>query len=198
MNILKKIVLIVLIISAVYCVTSTQKISKPIDTKIEENSQRIEENKEIEPAPQENQIVQETVSIYFIGQNSNKEDVYKIVKRKYDPEKDGTKLDFALNELLKGPNYKEITQGIYTEIPKDTKLRSISKINDKKYIDLSFAFEQGGGTDSLYKRLYQLIKTINKNTKEDIYLKIEGKEVDVIGGEGIMINQPLTIHSLDS
>ena len=36
-----------------------------------------------------NEPAKDTVTIYFIGQNSNKEDVYKIVKREYDTEKDG-------------------------------------------------------------------------------------------------------------
>ena len=116
----------------------------------------------------------------------------------YDKEKDGSKLEFVINELLKGPTKKEQAKGIYSEIPQGTKLRSITKTNGKRYIDLSFDFEQGGGTDGLYKRLYQLIKTVNKNSEEDIYLKIEGREIDVIGGEGIMFNQPLSPKSLDN
>ena len=67
---------------------------------------------------------------------------------------------------------------------------------NKVVINLSEDFEQGGGTDGLYKRLYQLIKTANKNTTLDVYLNINGKQVDVIGGEGIMINQPLNEKSL--
>lgn len=196
MEFLKKIVLIILILGAVYCIKTILYPSNPVEiTDITKESQQKEE---ITPEEKEQPKQKEYVSVYFIGQNSNKEDVYKIVKREYDTEKDGAKLDYALNMLLKGPSAIENSQGIYTEIPKTTKLRSISKINGRLYIDLSEDFELGGGTDSLYKRLYQLIKTVNKNTTENVFLKIEGREVDVIGGEGIMFTQPLTLNSLDS
>lgn len=136
-------------------------------------------------------------NIYFIGQNDNKEEVYKIVKREYQASEDGTKLNFAIRTLLKGPNAKEKAKGIYSEIPSSTKLISLEEKPDKIIINLSNDFEQGGGTDGLYKRLYQIIKTANKNTTLDVYLYIDGKQVDVIGGEGIMINQPLNNKSLE-
>ena len=195
MEVFKKVFLIFLVIGAVFCIKMVLYPSQPVDVSDITNEKDGEKFQQ-EEQTQEVKIPKDTVTIYFIGQNSNKEDVYKIVKREYDSEKDGTKLEYVLNELLRGPLAKESAQGIYTEIPKGTKLRSISKISGKLYIDLSEDFEQGGGTDGLYKRLYQLIKTVNKNTNEDVYLKIEGREVDVIGGEGIMINQPLKPTSL--
>lgn len=137
------------------------------------------------------------VTVYFIGQNANKEEVYKIVKRHYDSHINGTKFRFSIESLLQGPNAKEKAKGIYSEIPAGTKLLSLTEAPDKVTINLSSDFQQGGGTDSLYKRLYQLIKTSNKNTTLDVYLYIDGKQADVIGGEGIMINQPLTSKSLD-
>lgn len=137
------------------------------------------------------------VSVYFIGQNSNKEEVYKIVKREYSAKTDGTKLRFSIENLLNGPSEKEKAKGIYSEIPQGTKLISIEETPTKIVINLSRDFEQGGGTDSLYKRLYQLIKTSNKNTALNVYLYINGKQANVIGGEGIMINQPLNEKSLD-
>lgn len=137
------------------------------------------------------------VSIYFIGQNANKEEVYKIVKRKYNAEKDGTRLAFSIKSLLKGPTARESAKGIYSEIPVGTKLLSLTETPNKVVVNLSGDFEQGGGTDALYKRLYQLIKTSNKNTTIDVYLQLNGKQIDMVGGEGIMLNQPLTSKSLD-
>lgn len=137
------------------------------------------------------------VSVYFIGQNDNKDEVYKVVKRVYHGAQDGTKLRYSIENLLKGPTKKEQSKGIYSEIPEGTKLLSIEEKPDKVIINLSSSFEQGGGTDGLYKRLYQLIKTSNKNTTLDVYLYLDGKQIDVIGGEGIMINQPLSEKSLD-
>lgn len=137
------------------------------------------------------------VNVYFIGQNSNKEEVYKVVKRVYHSAEDGTKIKYAITNLLQGPTKKEQAKGIYSEIPQGTKLVSIEEKPNKVIVNLSGNFEQGGGTDGLYKRLYQLIKTANKNTTLDVYLYIDGKQAEIIGGEGIMINQPLNDKSLD-
>ncbi len=137
------------------------------------------------------------VNVYFIGQNKNGEEVYKIVKREYDSEKDGTKLRSSIQNLLKGPSKEEKAKGIYSEIPAGTRLISLDEAPNKITINLSGNFEQGGGTDSLYKRLYQLIKTSKKNTTTDVYLYLNGKQADVVGGEGIMINQPLNEKSLE-
>lgn len=136
-------------------------------------------------------------TIYFIGQNQNKEEIYKVVKREYSSKKDGTKIKFAIVSLLQGPTKTEKNHGVYSEIPKSTKLLSMDEKADKIIINLSGDFEHGGGTEGLYKRLYQLIKTANRNTSTPVYLHIDGKKAEVIGGEGIMINQPLSEKSLD-
>lgn len=154
------------------------------------------------PLPTQNENINENipksyVNIYFIGQNNNKEEVYKIVKRTYSAKIDGTKFNFAIKSLLKGPTAKEKTKGIYSEIPQETKLLSIEETPEKIIINLNSDFEQGGGTDGLYKRLYQLIKTANRNTTLDVYLHINGKQAEMVGGEGIMINQPLDSKSLE-
>lgn len=165
---------------------------KPIPTEKTVTEEPVQKPEEIN----EN-VPKSYVNVYFIGQNANKEEVYKVVKREYDAQKDGTKLRFSIQSLLKGPSAKEKTKGIYSEVPQGTKLISLDEAPDKITINLSGDFEQGGGTDGLYKRLYQLIKTANKNTTLNVYLYINGKQADVLGGEGIMINQPLTNKSLD-
>lgn len=137
------------------------------------------------------------VNIFFIGHNENKEEVYRAVKREYNEEKDGSKLRFAIENLLTGPTAKESAKGVYTEIPQGTRLISLEETPEKASINLSGDFENGGGTDGLYKRLYQLIKTSNKNANTSVYLYINGKQAEVVGGEGIMINQPLNERSLD-
>lgn len=146
---------------------------------------------------EEEKLPKEYVNIFFIGQNENKEEVYKAVKREYKPKQNGSKLRFALESMLKGPSIKETGKGIYSEIPSGTRLISLEETPEKVIINLSSEFETGGGTDSVYKRLYQLIKTSQKNASTSVYLEINGKEVDVIGGEGIMITQPLNERSLN-
>lgn len=158
-------------------------------------SERTTQEEEVEKP--EVSVQKEYVNVFFIGQNENKEEVYKAVKREYDPDIDGTKLNFAINSLIAGPKPNERAKGVYTEIPAGTDVISIKELPDKAIINLSYDFQTGGGTDSLYKRLYQLIKTARRNSNVPVYLYIEGQKADVIGGEGIMLNQPLNDRSLD-
>lgn len=139
----------------------------------------------------------EYANIVFIGQNDNHEEIYKIVKREYSPQIDGSKFKFAISSLILGPTKSEKNAGIYSEIPTGTEILDIDERSSVVIINLSRQFEFGGGTDSVYKRLYQLIKTARRNTDKPVYLYIEGKQADVIGGDGIMISQPLTENSLD-
>ena len=137
------------------------------------------------------------VNVFFIGQNANKEEVYRAVNREYDKDIDGAKIKFAIQALISGPTTYEKSKGVYSEIPAGTRVISINESSDKVVINLNSAFENGGGTDSLYKRLYQLIKTAKRNTDKPVYLYIEGNKAEVIGGEGIMLTQPLNENSLD-
>ena len=136
------------------------------------------------------------INVFFIGQNKNKEEVYKAVKRKYDPTVDGTPIKFVITALIDGPKPEEVQLGVYSEIPVGTRLLSIVEAPEGVYINLSKHFDTGGGTDSIYKRIFQLIKTAKYNTTKPVYLLIENQPVEVLGGEGIMITQPLNENSL--
>lgn len=148
------------------------------------------------PETPETEKPKEYVNVVFIGQNENHEEVYKIVKREYAPDIDGSKIKYAINTLVLGPKAGEKAKGIYTEIPSGTEVINVQERPDKVIINLSSNFEYGGGTDSVYKRLYQLIKTARKNTEKPVYLYLDGKQADVIGGDGIMITQPLNENSI--
>lgn len=158
-------------------------------------SERTTEEEEVKRPDENSEKIY--VNVFFIGQNENREEVYKAVKREYDPQIDGSKLKFAINSLISGPKQNEQDKGVYTEIPEGTDLIYVHELPDKAIINLSSEFETGGGTDSLYKRLYQVIKTANRNSDVPVYLYVEGQRADVIGGEGIMLNQPLNDRSLD-
>ncbi len=151
----------------------------------------VERPDEVEP-----QKPKEYVDIVFIGQNENNEEVYKIVKREYDPDIDGSKIKYAISSLILGPKQNEKAKGVYSEIPGGTEIIGVQERPDKVIINLSSQFEYGGGTDSVYKRLFQLIKTARKNTEKPVYLYIDGRQADVIGGDGIMLTQPLNDNSL--
>lgn len=138
----------------------------------------------------------EVIEVYFLALDSNDNGIYKKVTREIPSGEN--KLEFAIKELLKGPNLVEKSMGAYSEVPKTTKLLGIKQKGNKVIIDFSSDFQYGGGTDSIYSRMMQLIKTSVNNTKnKKIYLYLDGKQVNFIGGEGIMISQPLTEKSLE-
>lgn len=140
----------------------------------------------------------EYVNVYFIGKNEHNEEVYKAVKRVYSSDVDGSKIKFAVNSLISGLKPEELERGVYSEVPKSAQVLNITEQPDKVIVNLNSAFVNGGGTDSLYKRLYQLIKTVKLNSNLPVYLYIDGKRADVVGGEGIMISQPLSNSSLNN
>lgn len=151
-----------------------------------------------EVAEQPEQKEKEYVNIYFIGKNEHNEEVYKAVKREYNKDIDGSKLKFAITSLIRGPKPEEKQRGVYTEIPVNSEVININEQSDKIIVNLNSAFVTGGGTDSLYKRLYQLIKTAKLNSAIPVYLYIDGQRADVVGGEGIMLTQPLSNSSLEN
>ena len=177
------------------------RVLSPLMTEPQENPGAIAEtpqelpNENPEANPEE-PVAKEYVPIVFIGKNSNGDEVYKVVKREYDQNIDGSKLRHAINSLILGPKQNEKMSGIYSEVPTSTTILHIYDNEDKVIIDLSSGFAYGGGTESVYKRLFQLIKTISRNTEKPAYLYIDGKQADVIGGDGIMITQPLSEKSI--
>lgn len=151
-----------------------------------------------EASEQPEQKEKEYVNIYFIGKNEHNEEVYKAVKREYNKDIDGSKIKFAVAALVRGPKPEEKQRGVYTEIPSSSEVININEQPDKIIVNLNSAFVTGGGTDSLYKRLYQLIKTAKLNSSIPVYLYIDGQRADVVGGEGIMLTQPLSNSSLEN
>lgn len=137
----------------------------------------------------------EVVSVYFLTTSADGTAVFKKVNRKC---KSKNKLNYAIKELLRGPNSIEKASGVYNEIPRGTELIGIQEQGNNIIINLSSDFQYGGGTDSIYTRMRQLIKTVLSNVSgKNIYLYLDGKQADVIGGDGIMVSQPLSENSLD-
>lgn len=169
---------------------------KPEDIEVSERStaEVVADPPVAKPEVKEN----EYVNVYFIGKNEHNEEVYKAVKRLYSSDVDGSKIKFAITSLISGLKPEEQARGVYSEVPSTAQVLNITEQPDKVIVNLNSAFVNGGGTDSLYKRLYQLIKTAKLNSNLPVYLYIDGKRADVVGGEGIMISQPLSNSSLNN
>lgn len=189
-NFLKIGLVIVLILAAIYVKMAYFGSPDVVEENPEAQTEPETQVKDNEPAKTP-EIKYQIVNVFFIAHNSNGEEVYRAVKRRYIPEY-GSRLKFAVKELIKGPTEKERKAGVYTEIPSGTRLISLTESPSRVVINLTSAYGNGGGTDGVYKRLFQLIKTVKVNSNLPLYLQLDGKQVDVIGGEGIMIDQPLS------
>ncbi len=137
---------------------------------------------------------QEKIVKIFILDSTGK---LRAVNRTCNAETEVSCFKYAIKELMSAPSKWEKSKGFTSEIPQGTKVLSVRESSNNVLIDLSSNFESGGGAESTYTRIEQIIKTANANTSLPAYLYINGKQANVIGGEGIMIKQPLNERSFD-
>lgn len=159
------------------------------NTNLPEINQQNVQNNELSPSKKEIK----TVKIFVSDSKGN----LRSVNRKCDTSVEKSCFNFAIKELISAPTEWEKKRGLSSEIPDSTKILSVREGSNNILIDLSENFESGGGAESTYIRVQQLIKTAQANTQMPVFLYINGKQADVIGGEGIMIKQPLSEKSLD-
>ena len=103
-------------------------------------------------------------------------------------------LETAFNRLLAGPP----DQALSSTIPKGTKLRSVKIEPDGVHVDLSQEFTTGGGSTSMTGRVAQVLYTatsLRPDTK--VWINVEGKPLEYLGGEGLELEQPLTRQSFE-
>jgi spore germination protein GerM len=98
----------------------------------------------------------------------------------------------AFNRLLAGPTDSAVT----TTIPEGTKLRNLSVDANGVRVDLSEEFTTGGGSASMMGRVAQVLYTASSlDPKAKVWISVEGKPLEVLGGEGLMLDQPTTRES---
>lgn len=163
--------------------TNTQTEYSPLNNDVSQEENNVNKAK----------IEKKTVKIYVLDKSGN----IKGVNRECDLSAVNSCFEFAVKELLKAPTKWEKSKGYTSEIPVGTKLLSVRESSNSVMVDFSSDFEAGGGAESTYMRIKQVIKTVNANSSAPAYLFINGKQANVIGGEGVMLKQPLNERSLD-
>ncbi len=90
----------------------------------------------------------------------------------------------ALEALLLGPD--EGAADMTSEIPDGTELLDLSVQDGRAVVDLSGEFVQGGGSLSMQLRAAQVVFTLTQfDTVDTVTFRIDGEEVDGLGGEGV-------------
>ncbi len=157
--------------------------------KFMENNEFITPKKPIKEEPTPPKKTNET-DVYFLTAEGNEST--KLATSKKVIGTDSERFRAAIEALFSGPSGLEKIAGVYSEIPPETKLLGIREDKNSYTINISDDFEYGGGADSMKIRVKQLVTTATQASgSKDVYLEINGKQAEYVGGEGIMILQPL-------
>ena len=134
-------------------------------------------------------LIQSEAKTYWLSANSDKLDfVTNAVSVQKSANKDQV-LQTALEQLLsQTPN-----PPASTAIQSGTQLLSLKMSSKGVYLNLSDAFTQGGGSESMMGRLGQILYTASSvDPNMPVWISVEGKLLETLGGEGLMLEQPIT------
>lgn len=102
----------------------------------------------------------------------------------------------ALRALLAGPTLAETRAGLETAIPTDTRLLGLTVSGGTATVDLSRAFEFGGGTLGLTLRLAQVACTLDQfDSVDGVRFALGGELLSVFSGNGIVLDRPVSCTS---
>jgi hypothetical protein len=98
----------------------------------------------------------------------------------------------SLASLLDGPTTEERAAGLSSAIPSGTTLLDLSLVEGLATVDLSGEFDDGGGSASMLGRVAQVVATLTRlPTIERVAFRLDGRAVETIGGEGVIVDPPL-------
>jgi germination protein M len=106
----------------------------------------------------------------------------------------------AMRQLLQGPTDREERAKISTAIPGGTELLDLS-IDDRGVatVDLSHEFEVAGDSASVLGRLSQVVYTLTQfPSVKSVLFRVEGRDVHAFGGEGAVLDGPVTRSDYDA
>ncbi|MDX2242556.1 MAG: GerMN domain-containing protein [Leptolyngbyaceae cyanobacterium bins.302] len=98
-------------------------------------------------------------------------------------------LETAIKQLIAGPTQADLA----STVPANTRLLNLTVKQDGVHVDLSREFTAGGGSSSMEGRLAQVLYTATSlNPDAPLWLSVEGKPLETLGGEGLVVEQPVT------
>jgi spore germination protein GerM len=162
---------------------------------INNQSSIVENPTKVNPAnPSRRNIAKErTAEIYLLKDTGkNFELVALPVEVTATKDKPNEFLEAAFNSLLTAKSDGDTS----SVIPSGTKILDVKVENDAVRVDLSNEFTSGGGSASIAGRVGQVVYTATSlNNNARVYINVNGKELDILGGEGLELEQPLTRES---
>jgi spore germination protein GerM len=147
------------------------------------------------PTPSQTEVGQKTpvtqnISVYWVNPQATQglelQPTKLVVANKSETKE---VLETAFQQLLSGNN----DRGYTTTIPTGTKLLDLKTDKTGIHINLSGDFIAGGGSESMMGRLGQVIYTATTlEPKGKVWIDVDGKPLEYLGGEGIEVSQPMT------
>jgi spore germination protein GerM len=139
------------------------------------------------------QANEQTTNIYLLKDNGKNFVLTPLpVKIAASKDKPDEFLSATFSSLLTAKNDGDTS----SVIPPGTKLLAVKVEKDTVRVNLSEQFTSGGGSASMAGRLGQVVYTATTLRPESkVYIEINGKQLDVLGGEGLELEQPLTRDS---
>jgi len=99
----------------------------------------------------------------------------------------------AMKALLEGPTAAEKQAGMFSSIPEGTTFLGLEITNGIATVDLSKEYASGGGSLSMMMRLAEVVFTLTQfPTVDGVNFKLDGQPITVLGGEGIIIDHPMS------
>lgn len=110
-----------------------------------------------------------------------------------------TPAGLAMSALLRTPSSAERSSGLATAIPAATRLLGVTTSGGLATVDLTRAFESGGGSFSMQARVAQVVYTLTRVSGiSRIAFELDGQPVTAVGGEGVLVSPPVGRAAFES
>jgi len=118
------------------------------------------------------------------------ESLYMVTRSQASTPRVGTA---AVESLLEGPDMREASAAVGSQIPTGTQLLGLTIDGEVATVDLTSEYESGGGSASMNMRIAQVVYTLTQFPRvKGVLFELDGQPVDVLGGEGVIVDHPVT------
>ncbi|MFA4967239.1 MAG: GerMN domain-containing protein [Candidatus Margulisiibacteriota bacterium] len=124
----------------------------------------------------------------------------KLVAVKRALPQDADPLQVAALELMSGPNEPEAKEGIFSEIPKKAKITKVEKQGETANVIFNDEIENyGGGSARVQGLVAQIVYTFTDIPGiKRVKIFVGNRASVVLGGEGFVIDKPLSRQDLET